>query len=104
MPKTNKPKKTSRSQGTSLTRRRGQASTTTNKESCNSDSVRAGNSVTIDVNTTDVTQSASNPNIDVSVLTEQITKTVTSAVLNNLRAAELFEREHNQVSGIPNQL
>ena len=104
MPKTNKPRKTSRSQGTFLTRRRGQASTTTNKESFNSDSARAGNSVTIDVNTTDVTQSASNPNIDVSVLTEQITKTVTSAVLNNLRAAGLFEREHNQVSGIPNQL
>ena len=58
--------------------------------------------MTIDVNTMDETESASNPNV--SVLTEQITKTVTSAVLNNLIAAGLFEREHNQVSGIPNQL
>ena len=73
-------------------------------ESYNSDSARAGNSVTIDVNTADITQSASNSKIDVSVLTEQITKTVTSAVLNNLRAAGLFERDHNQVSGFPNQL
>ena len=70
----------------------------------NSDSTRAAISVTIDVNIVDITQSASNSNIDVSVLTEQITKTVTTAVLDNLRAAGLFGREHNQVFGFPNQL
>ena len=60
--------------------------------------------MTIDVNTANITKSASNSNIDVSVLTEQITKTVTSALLDNLRAVGLFWREHNQVSGFPDQL
>ena len=96
MPMTNTAKKTSHSQGTYPTKEHAQSSTATSsqsKESYNSHSARAGNmvhtdnSVTIDVKKGDVIQSVSNSNIDVSVLTEQFTKTVTIAVMTNLQAA-----------------
>ena len=66
--------------------------------------VHTDNSVTIDVNTADVIQSVSISNIDVSVLPEQITKTVTFAVMDNLQAAGFFGHEHSQVSCFTNQL
>ena len=57
-----------------------------------------------DVNTADITHSASNSNIDVCVCSESKLLKLLLVLFWTIRAAGLFGHGHNQVSGLPNQL
>ena len=119
MPKTNKPKKALHSSRIQPRPRKARSLSTNSSPAYPSNDsnnvsgldnsvqpIQPDNNSSITVNNVpmDITTSSQDSNVNLSVLTEQITKTVTNAVMENLRAAGLFSQSQAPAATVQPQI